>query len=389
MVAHRRWRWGLALPAVILVGLVIWLVMANHKPAVKDKVPTVSVSVAKVTLQDVPVSVSALGAAQAWQGVLIRAQVSGRLLSVPVSEGSYVSAGQVLAQIDPAPFRAALMQAQGALARDQALLANARIDLKRYDTLVSQDSISRQQRDTQAAVVKQDEGTVVLDQGAVASAEVNLRYCVIHSPVAGRVGVRLVDPGNLVSATDTTGIVTVNQVDPIAVTFTVPQGDFQRLADVSQGFTRPLPAEALSQETGASLGQGELSIADNHVDPSTGTVQLKARFPNPGKRLWPGQFVNVQLTLQTLAQAVVIPATAVNQGPSGAFVYVVAPGNKALMRPIKVTTTQGGVAVIASGLTPGEIVVTDGQMTLKPGSKVAGRGLPTAPKSPAARKPAA
>ncbi|WEK00023.1 MAG: efflux RND transporter periplasmic adaptor subunit [Candidatus Sphingomonas phytovorans] len=326
-------------------------------------------SVAVATVRDVPVSLTALGAAQAWKSALVRTQVNGKLLSASFVEGTDVQAGQLLAQIDPGPYQAALLQARGALERDKALLRDARLDLERYRTLKSQDSIALQQVSTQAALVQQDEGLVHIDEGAVAAAQINLRWCRILSPITGRTGVRLVDPGNLVSTSDTTGIVIVNQIEPIAVTFTVPQGDFQRLSDISDGFRKPLTTVALSQETNASLGSGELSIADNKVDPTTGTVQLKARFANAGRRLWPGQFVNVVLTLQTLEQKVTIPSGAVNQGPNGAFAYVVV-GGKAMARTIRVGSNQGGNAVIEAGVKAGETVVIDGQMTLTPGLPV-------------------
>lgn len=382
MTRPRRFRWGFALLGALLVGLIIWLVLSQHKPAKAAKAPSVSVTVAKVQQQDVDVAVTALGAAQAWQGVTINPQVNGRLTYV-ATEGTDVAAGQLLAQIDASPYQAALTQAQGALKRDQALLAEAKIDLARYQTLGAQDSIAKQQVDTQAALVKQDEGVVLADQGAVAAAQVNVNFCRIVSPVAGRVGVRLIDPGNIVTTGTTTGIVTVNQISPIAVTFTVPQGDFQRLSDVSNAFSRPLAVVALNQDTGAPLGQGLLVVADNHVDQTTATVELKARFPNGDKHLWPGQFVNVRLTLQTLHDAVTAPAAAINQGPNGAYAYVVGPGNVAQMRPVSVATVQDGVAIIKSGLTPGQTVVTDGQMTLRAGSKIA--VVPAAP----AKKPAA
>jgi len=388
MAARRRFRWGLLAIGVLAVALVLWVVF-HKKPAPPPKAPSVSVNVAKAATQDVPVSITALGAAQAWKSDTIVAQVSGKLLSVGFTEGTDVKAGQVLAQIDPAPYRAALMQAQGALRRDEALLAEARIDLVRYQTLAAQDSIAKQQADTQAALVKQDEGIVLTDQGAVSAAQVNLGWCRIVSPIPGRTGVRLIDPGNVVPAGGTTGIVIVNQITPIAVTFTVPQGDFQRLSDLSKGFTKPLAAQALSQETGAQLGAGELSIADNRVDPTTGTVQLKARFENVDKHLWPGQFVNVQLTLQTLQNAVTIPAAAVNQGPNGSFAFVVGPNNKAVVRPISVGWTQGAVAVVKSGVKVGETVVIDGQMTLKAGSLVKVRPPASAPASaPTTGRPA-
>jgi multidrug efflux system membrane fusion protein len=369
MAAKGRFRWGFVALAAVVVGLCAWLAFGGKKVAKAPPAPVVAVTTAKVAVRDFPMVVTALGAAQAWQGVLIRAQVNGRLLAVPVAEGSEVKAGQTVALIDPAPYRAALMQAQGALHRDQALLDAAKIDLNRYQKLAAQNSIAGQQVDTQAALVKQYEGTVMVDQGSVAAAQVNVNYTTIKSPVTGRVGVRLVDAGNLVSTSDTGGIITINEVTPIAVTFTIPEGDFQRLAQASQGFRKPLLTEALSQETNASVGTGQLSVTDNHVDASTGTVQMKARFANDKRALWPGQFVNVRLTVQTLPHAMTVPSTAVNQGPNGPFIFVVN-DNKAAMRPVQVITTQDATAVIKTGIQPGDTVVTDGQLSLKPGSKV-------------------
>jgi multidrug efflux system membrane fusion protein len=401
MAARRRLPWIFVVLFVVAVTLVLWVIF-HKKPAKPMAKPSVSVVVAKATAQDVPVSITALGAAQAWKSDTILAQVSGKLLSVPFTEGADVKVGTLLAQVDPAPYRAALMQAEGALKRDQALLSEARIDLARYQTLAAQDSVARQTLDTQAALVKQDEGTVLIDQGAVATARINLNYTRVTSPIAGRAGVRLVDPGNIVtgnaatastttssssgasglSSTSSssgagTGIVIINQIEPIAVTFTVPQGDFQRLSDLSDGFRKPLATVALSQETGASLGSGTLSIADNRVDPASGTVQLKARFANTGHQMWPGQFVNVQLTLQTLSQATTIPTGAVNQGPNGPFAFVVGADKKAVVRPITLGGTEGGVTIVKTGVKPGETVVIDGQMTLKAGSLVKVR--PAAP----------
>ena len=375
---------------VLLAALVGYFFFSPSPPPAKAK--AIPVTVAKVAVADVPVSVTALGAAQAWTSVTILAQVSGKLLNVYFTEGSDVKAGQVLAQIDPAPYRAALMQAQGALKRDQALLANARLDLARFQNLLQQNAISKQQTDTQAALVTQDEGAVLIDEGQVAAANVNLGWTRITSPIDGRVGVRLVDPGNLVSASGSvgntpatpaatsngpasgsnggSGIVIVNQIEPMAVTFTIPQGQFQRLVEVSDGFRKAMVTKAFSQETGNLLGEGELSIADNRVDPSTGTVQLKARFPNTDRKLWPGQFINVQLMMQVIPHATTVPVTAVNQGPNGPFLYVVGANQTVSMRPITVAWTQGETAAIKDGVRVGETVVLDGQMLLKPGSLV-------------------
>ena len=381
MQPPRRFRWGFVVLAVVLIALIVWLAQC-HKPAKPKGPPPVAVTVAPVTLQDMPATISALGAAQAWQGVLINPQVNGRLTYV-AREGEDVRKGALLVEIDCGPYRAALTQAEGTLRRDQAILAGARLNLQRFQNLLAQNSIARQTAEDQAATVKQDEGTVLADQGAVGAAEVNVRYCRITSPVAGRVGVRLVDPGNIVTTGLGTGIVSVNQLQPIAVTFTIPQGDFQRLSAVSGGFTRPLVAEAFSQETGADLGAGELMVADNHVDQATGSVEMKARFANDGRQLWPGQFVNVRLVLETLRNATTVPSAAVNQGPKGAYVYVVGPGQTAINQPVNVLDTEGGVSVIQGSLKAGQLVITDGQMSLRPGARVVfggrGAGGPGAP----------
>jgi multidrug efflux system membrane fusion protein len=292
------------------------------------------------------------------------------------------------------------MQAEGALQRDQAILAGAQRDLARYALLNAKDSIARQTYEDELATVKQDEGLVELDQGEVKSARVNLSWTRIVSPISGRAGVRLVDPGNLVSASGSqssvpstvaatnastaptsvggasasgaggSAIVTVNQIEPMAVTFTVPQGEFQRLLDLTSGFRTALPVKATSQDTGAPLGDGELRVADNHVDPSTGTVELKARFANPGDKLWPGQFINVVMTLQTLRNVITVPTTAINRGPNGTFVFIIGANHHVSMRPVKVSWTQGDLSVVSSGLTAGLMVVTDGQMILKNGSLI-------------------
>ncbi len=377
MKAPSRSRVVFMVLGVAVVGLGLWAVLSPKKP-VRAEHTTVPVTVAKAAYQDVPVTISAIGAVQAWQSDLIRTQVNGKLLAVPVAEGSFVKAGQLLAQVDPAPYQAALMQAQGALARDQALLSNAKLDLQRYQTLAKTNSISGQQVDTQAALVKQDEGVVLLDQGQVAAAQVNVNYTKIVAPVAGRVGVRLVDPGNVVSTSDTTGIIVVNQIAPIAVTFTVPEGDFERLSQMSDGFTKPLQTQAYSQETGDLLDTGQLIVADNRVDPSTGTVQLKARFANAHQKLWPGLFVNVRLTVQTLQHAVTIPSAAINEGPNGSFVYVVGDNRKVKAQPISVQVVQDQTAVILKGVQIGDTVVTDGQLSLSPGAVVQVRAAPGA-----------
>jgi multidrug efflux system membrane fusion protein len=353
--------------AVALFGWALFHDKASHATALPPLTP---IAVAKVQRRDVRVSINALGQVQAWQAVVVRAQVDGKLLRVPVVEGSDVAKNTLIAEIDPAPFRAALMQAEGALGRDQAQLNLAKLTLTRYRQLAAQDSISGQEVDSQAALVSQYEGAVMADRGTVASAQVNLDYTRILAPVSGRVGVRLVDAGNLVSTTDTAGIVTINQVSPIAVTFTVPQGEFQRLTRVSNSFREPLVTQAFSQETGELLDTGELVVVDNRVDPTTGTMQLKARFANARHLLWPGQLLNVKMMLQTVHDVLAMPTIAVNQGPTGPFAYVIQ-DNKALLRPLELDLQQDEITVVKSGLKPGDIVVVEGQASLRPGAAVA------------------
>ncbi len=385
IVARRRRHWIFAGLGALAILIFAWVLL--HKAPAKAAGPeAIPVTVARATARDVPLSITALGAAQAWTSVSILAQVTGKLVTVNFTEGSDVKAGQVLAEIDPTPFQAALTQAQGALKRDEALLAEASMDLARFQRLEAENSIATQMVDDQAALVRQDQGVVLSDRGQVQSAQTNLDWCRIVSPIDGRVGVRFVDPGNIVSANTTasatsattptstttvgTGIVLVNQIEPIAVTFTVPEGDFQRLSYVSNGFSTPLQTRAYSQESGALLDTGTLSIADNRIDQTTGTVALKARFPNAARHLWPGQFVNVALTLQTLHNAVTIPQAAVNRGPDGNYVFVVDARNVVALRPVTLAWQQDAFAVVKSGLKAGETVVIDGQMTLKSGSLV-------------------
>lgn len=374
MIHGRRRPWGLLVVAVVAGALCAWLAFGHSHHAAAPAAESVSVSAAVARRGDVVVTLQAIGAAQAWQADVIRAQVSGRLLRVPVQEGSEVKAGQLLAQIDPAPFQAALMQAEGTLRHDQAQLKLAQLDLKRYRALLEQNSIASQQVDSQEATVEELQGTVLTDQGAVNAARVNLAYCTILSPVTGRVGVRLVDPGNIVTPTDANGIITVDQLQPIAVTFSVPQGDFQQLRQASVMFNHGLATQAYSQDTDALLGDGELRIADNHVDASTGTVELKARFANSDGKLWPGQFVNVRLKLSVLHDALTIPNAAVNHGPAQTYVYLVGPDSHVALREVRVAMVQDARAIISSGLKAGDEVVTDGQMSLRPGSLVSVRG---------------
>ena len=376
MGASKRFPLGLVGVGAVALALFGWALF--HKKAAPRTAPppVTAIAVGKVEKRDVPVSINALAQAQGWQAVVVRAQVNGTLTQVPVREGAEVSKGDLIAEIDPAPFRATLMQAQGALRRDQAQLDLAKLKLTRYRQLAEQHTIATLDVDTQAALVDQLEGAVMLDQGAVASAQVNLNYTRIAAPISGRVGVRLVDAGNLVSASDTAGIVTINQISPIAVTFTLPQGEFQRLSQVSEGFSKPLVTEAYGQESGELLDTGELVVVDNRVDPSTASVQLKARFANAKHHLWPGQLLNVRLTLQTLHDVVALPTIAVNQGPKGPFAYVIE-NDTAVVRPLVVDVRQDDITTVKSGVQPGDAVVIEGQGSLRPGARVSVRRTST------------
>ena len=328
----------------------------------------VTVGTAVATTTDVPITVDALGTVVSPVTATIRTQIAGRLFSVDFREGQLVRKGQKLAQVDPHPYQAALEQAQGTLARDTALLAAAKVDLTRYQGLLKQDSIARQTVDTQAALVKQYAGTVETDRGLVSAAQVNLGYTTIVAPVAGRVGLRGVDIGNYVSPGDATGIVVITQVAPIDVLFTLPQDRVPAvLARRRTGAS--LPVTALSRDGGTTLSVGSFLTLDNLIDTTTGTVKAKARFANRDDALFPNQFVNARLLLDTLKGAVTVPATAVRNGPSGSFVFVVAPGSTAKLTPVTVGPADGD-SLAVTGLAAGATVVTEGADKLKDGGKV-------------------
>jgi multidrug efflux system membrane fusion protein len=328
----------------------------------------VTVGTATATTTNVPITIDALGTVVSPVTATIRTQIAGRLFSIDFREGQLVRKGQKLAQVDPRPYQAALDQAKGTLARDQALLAAAKVDLKRYQTLQKQDSIASQTVDTQAALVKQYAGTVETDRGLVSAAQVNLNYTTIIAPVAGRVGLRGVDVGNYVTPADTTGIVVITQVAPIDVLFTLPQ-DRLPAVEARRRAGAALPVTALNRDGGEVLATGRFLTLDNLIDTTTGTVKAKARFGNADDRLFPNQFVNARLLLDTLKGAVTVPATAVRSGPSGSFVFVVAAGNKAKLTPVTVGPADGDNLAV-TGLAAGSVVVTEGADKLKDGGKV-------------------
>ncbi len=316
-----------------------------------------------------PVYVVALGTVTPEATVTVRTQIAGQLQAIGFKEGQSVRKGQFLAQIDPRPYQAQLLQAEGALARDEAQLANARLDLQRYQTLLAQDSIARQQVDTQAAAVRQLEGSIKTDQANVQTAKLNLTYARIVSPVNGRVGLRQVDVGNYVTSGDQGGIVVVTQEQPIDVLFTVPEDQLSTIAArLRSGAV--LPVAALDRTGRQVLAEGRLASLDNQVDPTTGTVRAKARFDNTGGQLFPNEFVNARVTVDTLAHALVVPASAVLRGQQGLFVYVVKPDRSVTVRPVRTGPTVGEQTAVTSGLSDGETVVTDGTDRLREGACV-------------------
>ena len=375
----RRGRWLGALVALLVVlalGGAAWYLI--HRPAPKGPGgpgggARVTVGEATARRADVPVYIDALGTVTPVATITLRPQVSGVLTQVLFTEGQMVTKGQLLAQIDPRPFQQALMQAQGTRQRDEAQLANARITLQRYQTLLAQDSIARQDVDTQAALVQQLEGTVTSDRASEKTAQLNLDFTRVTAPISGRVGLRVVDAGNVVSSGDAAGIAVITQINPVDVQFSVPQDrvpDIQARAMEAVKEDKRLPVTALDRTRSNVLDKGVFLTLDNQIDVQTGTVRAKARFQNAAGTLFPNQFVNIRLLLRTLQGAVVVPVTALRTGAAGDFVYVVNEDRTVSMRPVK--RGQGTVEniVVTEGLKEGERVVTEGGDRLTDGASV-------------------
>lgn len=329
----------------------------------------IPVLVTAARLADVPVYLDGVGTAKALNTVTVRSQVDGRIVDIYFTEGQDVPKGYVLAKIDPATYQAAYDQTVAKKAQDEAQLANARLDLERYTRLAATNAVNKQQLDTQKALVAQLEAQIKLDQAAIDNARAILSYTDIVAPIAGRTGIRLVDVGNLVRGAEANGIVIITQLRPISVFFSLPQ---QNLPDLTRGMAEGrLPVDALTADGKSALDKGKVMVIDNQVDQTTGTVKLKAEFPNENLQLWPGQFVNVRVLIDTLRQVVVVPTAAIQRGPNGPFVYVLKDGNTVTVRRVSLTQQDDARAVIATGLQAGERVVTTGFARLTEGTQVA------------------
>lgn len=369
LVRRRRRVW----PAVVAVALIAGAVLWAHPWAGRAKkpfqaAPPQPVAAAVATTGTMPVVMRALGTVTPWTAVTIVPRINGQLMSVGFKPGQMVTKGQFLAQIDPRPYQVALAQAKGQLAHDTGLLDQAKSDLARYRQLAAQNSIAPQQVSDQAFLVQQDEGNVQSDQAAVASDQLNLAYCHIVSPITGRVGLLQIDPGNYVQSTTATGIVTIDQLDPISVVFTLPQDDIAAVsAAMAQG---PLPVTLDNGSGTKTIAAGTLTAMDNQINVSTGTVQLQANFANPRGALFPNQFVNVNLLVRTLRNAVLVPNTAIQHGAPGTFVYVVLPNHTAAVRKVTLGPGNAHDTVVTAGLAAGTQVVAHGAGRLHPGAKI-------------------
>lgn len=368
-----RWRvWTLVALLAGFSGCACWILSGNRAagqgpPSARNLAIPVVAEAAKQG--DIHTYIPGLGTVTALNTVTVHTRVDGEIMKVVFKEGEVVKNGALLVEIDPRPFEASLLQAEGQLDRDKALLEDAKLDLKRYTTLASQDSIALQQRDTQIYLVHQYEGAVKLDQGLVASAKLNLVYSRITSPFTGRIGLRLVDPGNIVHTTDTNGIAVITQEQPITVIFPIPEDSLPSVLKKLKAGEK-LQVEAFDREQKRKIATGQLLTADNQIDTATGTIRLKAMFKNEDSALFPNQFVNASLLMETLRGVTVIPAAALQHSPKGKFVYNVKEDQTVTVRWVKPGPSEGDSQSIEEGLSPGELVVVEGAERLKDGSRV-------------------
>lgn len=363
----------LVLVAMLLAGLGAWMahtqwsVEAAQNPA-PAPAPTVPVTAGTAEARDMPTYVRGIGSVQAYNTVTVKSRVDGQIMKVSFTEGQEVKAGDPLFEIDPRPFQAAVAQAAANKQKDEAQLVSAQADLKRDTNLLGHGFQTQQAYDQQKALVGQVEASIKADQAQIDTAQINLQYCDIRSPIDGRTGARQVDIGNIVHATDNTGLVTITQLRPIFVSFTAPQSQLDVIRE-SQS-KNPVEAQAFSQSDEKQLGDGKLTLIDNQVDQATGTIHLKAIFDNQEETLWPGEFVNMRLVVSIHKNAVTVPSRAVQQGPNGDYIFVIKPDDTVELRTIQVEQVDQGLTVIAKGLTAGERVVIDGQYRLDQGTRV-------------------
>jgi multidrug efflux system membrane fusion protein len=386
----KRSAWRLIATCLVLllvVAAVVWWSKQQAAPEQQGRggrnaVP-MSIVPETVGKGDIGINLNALGTVTSLATVTIRSQISGYLQKVDFKEGDEVKKGDLIAEIDPRPYEAMLAQANGNLARDQALLKGAQVDLARYQGLATQNAVPHQTLDTQVALVAQDQGTVEFDKAAVKSAEVNLQYTRILSPLDGRVGLRQVDQGNYVTPGDASGIVVITQLQPISVLFTVPEDNLQPISKRLQSGA-VLPAAALDRGGGKKIADGTLQTFDSQIDPTTGTIKLRAQFPNETKTLYPNQFVNIQLLLDTHKDVTTMPTAGVQRGVPGTFVYLVNSDDTVSVRKIELGVTDGDRVEVRSGLQPGDKIVVDGADKLRDGAKINVRAEAPNPNAPAA-----
>jgi membrane fusion protein, multidrug efflux system len=384
---HRRRGLWISLGVVALIAAAIAISRSGNssnkaQAAARARAQApIPVVVAEAQTADFPVFLTGLGTVTPLATVTVRSRVDGQLLRVGFKEGQLVREGEVLAEIDPRPFQVQLTQAEGQLAKDQAALNNAKLDLNRFKDLVGQGLIPQQQYDAQISTVAQAEAATKTDQGSIDAAKLNLTYARITAPITGRAGLRQVDPGNMVHASDQGGIVVLTEIDPIAVLFTLPEDSLQAVLRKIRGGA-VLPVEAWDRDLKTRLETGKLLTVDNQIDPTTGTVRLKAQFDNHDGGLFPQQFVNVRLLVDTLSRVVVVPSAAIQRTTRGPAVFVVGADDKVAMRIVEVPQQSDNRAVIAKGVSAGELVVVDGVDKLQEGSKVAARKAGGAPTSP-------
>ncbi|MGH9713871.1 MAG: MdtA/MuxA family multidrug efflux RND transporter periplasmic adaptor subunit [Candidatus Acidiferrales bacterium] len=375
---RHSWVW-ITLCVVLIAGLIAFNRARARSEAASGSPggatpPSISVGVTTVQKKDVPYFLTGLGSVTAFNTVTVRSRVDGQLMKVNFTEGQFVHQGDLLAEIDPRPFQVALDQAQGQLAKDVAAQNDAKVNLARFQLLWQEGVIPRQQLDTQQAAVGQSEGAIQSDKATIDNAKLQLVYSRIIAPISGRVGLRLVDAGNMVHATDTNGMLVITQVQPISVIFALPEDNLPEVS-AQMGKKVQLTVEAFSRDDKTKLADGKLQTIDNQIDQTTGTVKLKSIFDNHDLSLWPNQFVNIRLFLSMRRDANVIPSAAIQRGAQGTFVYVVKTDNKAEVRPVQVDFIEGNIAVIREGLTPGERVVVDGQDKLQSGTTVSFKPL--------------